>query len=174
MSFDIVMNKYLQKELKYVSVLRRIPYFIEQRILRVNGNVPWPVHWSSIATYPRNIKRKDFQPYPGFMLGQYIQALNGIELGKNVRLGPGLKLIYSNHFLNDYSKHEKAGTIVIGDNCWLAADVIVLPGVTLGNHVIVAAGAVVTKSFEENVLIGGNPAKIIKTLEPYIGNEDKW
>lgn len=51
---------------------------------------------------------------------------------------------------------------IIGENCFIGEKSIILPGVILGNNVIVAAGSVVTKSFDDNVLIGGNPAKIIK------------
>jgi acetyltransferase-like isoleucine patch superfamily enzyme len=57
---------------------------------------------------------------------------------------------------------------VIGDDCWLATGCIILPGVKLGNHVIVAAGAVVTRSFEEdNIILGGTPAKIVKRIGAY-------
>ena len=52
--------------------------------------------------------------------------------------------------------------ITIGDNCWIGGSATIVPGVTLGNNVVVAAG--VTKSFGDNVVIGGNPAKIIKEL----------
>ncbi|WP_368253629.1 DapH/DapD/GlmU-related protein, partial [Clostridium paraputrificum] len=59
---------------------------------------------------------------------------------------------------------ELGKPITIGDNCWIGGSATIVPGVTLGNNVVVAAGAVVTKSFGDNVVIGGNPAKIIKEL----------
>jgi len=56
----------------------------------------------------------------------------------------------------------------MGDNCWIATNAIILPGVELGNHVVVAAGAIVNKSFrEDNIIIGGIPAKIIKKIGDY-------
>ena len=61
---------------------------------------------------------------------------------------------------------EFAKPITIGDNCWIGGMAVINPGVTLGNNVVVASGAVVTKSFGSNLVIGGNPARIIKTIEP--------
>ena len=63
-----------------------------------------------------------------------------------------------------YNGVELGFPIKIGDNCWIGAGAIINPGVTLGNNVVVASGAVVTKSFGSNVVIGGNPAKIIREL----------
>ena len=55
-----------------------------------------------------------------------------------------------------------------GDNCWLGANVVILPGVELGNHVVVAAGTVVTKSFlQDDILLAGVPAKVTKELDAY-------
>jgi hypothetical protein len=153
-----------------------IAYFVMQRVLGVNAHVPWPVHWSSIVTAPERIKRVALLPRPGFMPGQYIQALNGIRIGRNVRMGPGVKLISADHDPADFDHHEVSAPIVIGDNCWLAADVVLLQGVTLGNHVVVGAGAVVTKSFPGDCLIGGVPARVLKALPPYVGRttELEW
>ena len=76
-----------------------------------------------------------------------------------------------NHDVNNYSKYVKSKSIIIGDNCWIGAGAIILPGVSLGDHIIVAAGSVVTKSFEDNdQIIGGNPAQFIKKLSKYSTN----
>jgi len=148
-------------------------YFFFQRILGANSGVPWPVHWASTVSTPKwgRIEfNKTDQRFPGYMPGQYIQAMNGIVLGNNVLLGPGVKLISASHNLCDFDIHDPADPIVIGDNCWLGADAIVLPGVRLGNHVVVAAGSVVTKSFpESDILLAGVPARMIKKLGPYVG-----
>lgn len=140
----------------------------------INYKVPWPVHWSSIVNHHKNIDQKDFRPYLGAMPSQYIQAMNGIKIGYNLRIGPGVKIISANHSMIDYSKHLPSRPIIIGDNCWLSANSIILPGVQLSDHVVVAAGSVVTKSFGPDVLIGGNPAKVIKKLDPYSGNKRDW
>ena len=58
----------------------------------------------------------------------------------------------------------------IGDYCWLGANSIILPGFNLGCHVIVSAGAVVTKSFDENnIVIGGAPTRKLKNIGPFKG-----
>lgn len=60
---------------------------------------------------------------------------------------------------------EYGAPITIGDNAWFGGSVSILPRITLGDNVVVGAGAVVTKSFADNVVLAGNPAKIIKTLD---------
>jgi len=154
----------------YIGLKNYIIYFFFQRILRINSHVPWPVHFSSIVICPENIIMHYWRPYPGYMPGSYIQAHNGIEIGKNVRIGPGIKMISANHDILNFDKHILKKPIIIGDNCWIGANAIILPGVQLGEHVIVGAGAVVTKSFPSNCMIGGNPANIIKRIGPYIGS----
>ena len=75
-------------EFRYFGLLKRIPYFISQRIFRINSDSNWPVHWSSLVFFPQNIKRKSLGP-TWALCGQYIQGMNGIEIGSNVRIGPG-------------------------------------------------------------------------------------
>lgn len=62
--------------------------------------------------------------------------------------------------------YEEHSITCIGNNCWIGSNVIILDGVQIGNNVIVAAGAIVTKDVPNNVIVGGIPAKIIKRLEP--------
>ncbi|TVO66708.1 acyltransferase [Spiribacter aquaticus] len=176
----IKLPRFLVKEIikrvltrvKYIGLKNTLTYFFFQRILRINSHVEWPVHWASIVSSPDRIQRGSFRPYPGYMPGQYIQAVNGVVIGRNVRLGPGVKIISADHDVNDFQVHLVNSPIYIGDNCWLGADSVILPGVKLGNHVVVAAGAVVTKSFGENVLVGGIPARVIKRIGAYQGKVD--
>jgi maltose O-acetyltransferase len=55
--------------------------------------------------------------------------------------------------------------IIIGNNCWIGTSAIILPGTTLGNNCIVAAGSIVNGEFKDNSLIGGNPAKFIRLVK---------
>jgi acetyltransferase-like isoleucine patch superfamily enzyme len=145
---------------------------VVQKILRINSHVPWPVHRTSVVVAPQNIKRGTRSP--GLSVGCYLDGRNGIVFGKNVWVGPKVSVISMNHDINDYHKYVVEDPIVIGDDCWLATGCIILPGVKLGNHVIVAAGAVVTRSFEEdNIILGGTPAKIVKRIGAY-GHRDPY
>ena len=74
-------------------------------------------------------------------------------------LTPPIHWIRMNAIQGRYGK-----PITIGDNFWAGGGVIVLPGVTLGNNVVVGAGAVITKSFGGNVVLAGNPARVIKEI----------
>ena len=98
----------------------------------------------------------------------YILDVSTIEIGDNCMFAPNVQLYTATHPLHPVKRNsglEYAKPIKIGDNVWLGGGVIVTPGVTLGNNVVVGAGSVVTKSFPDNVVIAGNPARIIKTVE---------
>lgn len=158
--------------LLFLGVKRFIQYSFAQRVLRINSHVPWPVHWSSVVSHPNKIKRADTLPLLGHHFSCYIQAINGIEIGKNVRYGPNVHIISANHDILDYDVHPKCDPIKIDDHCWIGSGTTILPGVHLGEHVVVAAGSVVNKSFPKNTLIGGVPAKVIRELDPYKGKKE--
>jgi len=138
---------------------------IMQKILGFNRQVPWPVHFTSTVGCPENISRARRDFAPGFMPGCYIQAINGIRFGEGVRVGPRVMMISANHSLDNLEVHDQAPPIVIESRCWIGAASIILPGVHLGEHTVVGAGSVVTKSFPEgNCLIVGNPARVKRAL----------
>lgn len=90
-----------------------------------------------------------------------------VRLGDNCMLGPQVGIYTASHPLDPKKRSsgkESARPITIGDNCWIGGHATINPGVTLGNNVVVASGAVVTKSFGDNVVIGGVPARVIKTI----------
>ncbi len=142
--------------------------WIHRKIFRINSRAKFPLHFTSRIIGMKNIKLSyDPTTIGSFALSGacYFQALNGIELGKNFLFAPGIKLISSNHDFEDKSVISKAPPIKIGDNVWLGANVIILPGISIGSNVIIGAGSVVTKSFPDNVVIAGNPAKVLKSNE---------
>lgn len=91
-----------------------------------------------------------------------------IRIGDNCMIGPGVHIYTATHPLNASQRNagrESGKPVIIGDNVWIGGNSVINPGVVLGNQVVVASGSVVTKSFPDNVLIGGNPAKIIKYID---------
>lgn len=91
-------------------------------------------------------------------------SAGGIIIEDNVQIGPRATFVTTNHdFNNRYTLKCKG--IHIKKNAWLGAGVTVMPGVTIGENAVVAGGAVVTKNVEDNTVVGGNPAKIIKKLD---------
>lgn len=90
-----------------------------------------------------------------------------VTIGKNVMFAPNVSLYTASHPVhpdNRNSGYEFGIEITIGDNVWLGGDVVVLPGVHIGNNVVVGAGSVVTKDLPDNVIAAGNPAKIIREI----------
>ena len=91
-------------------------------------------------------------------------SIGGITLEDNVQVGPHVTIVTDNHdFENRYVL--KCKSVRIKKNAWIGANVTILPGVTVGENAIIAAGAVVTKDVPSNTIVGGNPAKVIRQLE---------
>lgn len=92
---------------------------------------------------------------------------NKVKFGNNVFIGPNCSFYCAEHPL-DIGRRNKglecAKPITVGDNVWFGGSVTVLGGVTIGNGVVVGAGSVVTKDVPDNVVVAGNPAKIIKEI----------
>ena len=137
-----------------------------QKVCRINSEVPWPVHPTSKVRKPENIQRGTRTP--GLSIGCHIDGRNGIVLGQNVWIGPRVSIISMNHDVNNFNAYVSQGPIVIEKNSWLGANSIILPGVHLGKHTVVAAGAVVTKCFPQgDQMLAGVPARVVKRLESY-------
>lgn len=88
-----------------------------------------------------------------------------IVVGDQTTVSQGVKLCTASHDITSKIMELTYEPIVIGPNAWVAGWSIVLPGVTIGEGAVVAAGAVVTKDVEPWTVVGGNPAKFIKKRE---------
>ncbi|MDE1515485.1 MULTISPECIES: sugar O-acetyltransferase [Vibrio] len=90
-----------------------------------------------------------------------------VRIGNNCFIAPQVGIYTATHPIDPIQRNsglEYGKPVTIGDNCWIGGHATINPGVTLGNNVVVASGAVVTKSFADNVVIGGNPARVIKRI----------
>lgn len=125
------------------------------------------VHPQFRCDYGYNINVGDdfFANYDCVMLD-----ISPIQIGDHCLLGPRVQLYTVNHPLDPQLRRNGAYgqsfDITIGNDVWIGGGAVICPGVTLGNNVIVGAGSVVTKSFGDNVIIAGNPARVIKD-NPY-------
>ena len=94
-------------------------------------------------------------------------ALGGIAIEDEVLIGPKVSLITENHPLNpEERKGLAAKPILIKKKAWIGANAVILPGVTIGENAVVAAGAVVSKDVPDNTVVGGIPARFIKNVQP--------
>ena len=83
-------------------------------------------------------------------------------MGNNVLMAPGVTIISANHDMTEFDKHVKAEPITIGDNVWIGANAIILPGVKIGSNTVIGAGSVVTKDIPNNSIAAGVPCKVIR------------
>jgi acetyltransferase-like isoleucine patch superfamily enzyme len=92
--------------------------------------------------------------------------LGGIDIADDVMIGPNVSLITSGHPIQPSERRAGviAKPIVIERNVWIAAGALVIGGVTIGEYSVVAAGAVVTRDVPPNTLVGGNPARVIRSI----------
>jgi maltose O-acetyltransferase len=90
-----------------------------------------------------------------------------VNIGNNVMIGPNVDIYTVNHPLTASGRQAylaQGSPVKIGNDVWIGGKVTITPGVSIGNNVVVAAGAVVTKDVPDNVLVGGVPARVIKPL----------
>lgn len=106
----------------------------------------------------------------------YLMDGGGITIGHHCFIGPNCGMYTAVHPLIAEERNaglEKALPIVIGDNCWIGADVTILPGVTIGSNTVIGAKSVVTKDIPDHVVALGNPCRVLRAIteDDRIGDE---
>lgn len=102
-------------------------------------------------------------------IGLHNTVIGPVTIGSHVNLAQGITITALNHKFEDKEKFiDEQGInttpVTIGNDIWIGANAVVLPGVTIGDHSVIAAGAVVTKNIPSHSLVAGVPAKIIKQI----------
>ena len=167
----------MQTQFKYTGKKTRIDYPIKefhgQKYISIGDNfVSHTGLW--LAVYNEN----DY-PEPEIIIGNnvcinydcQITAINKIIIGNNVLMAN--RVFISDHSHGDINSEAlklpplvrplvSKGPVIIGDNVWIGVGVVIMPDVTIGNNCVIGANAVVTKSFSDNCILAGVPAKIIK------------
>ncbi|MET0394941.1 MAG: acyltransferase [Chitinophagaceae bacterium] len=122
----------------------------------------WPLDRAYAGTRIR-IGNKNY-----FNRNLMLDACGYIEIGNENMFGPDVYITDSNHSVSmgvpPAAQPMQAGKVIIGNGCWIGAKAVILKDVELGDYCVVAAGAVVTKSFPSGSVIGGVPARLIKTI----------
>lgn len=96
-----------------------------------------------------------------------------VHIGDYVMIGPNTLITTVNHPLSPMGRRKHLGIakpVRIGNDVWIGGNVTILPGVTVGNNVVIAAGAVVTRDVPDNCVVGGVPARVIREIENDIDN----
>ena len=102
-------------------------------------------------------------------IGLHNTIIGPVLIGNHVNLAQGITVTALNHNFEDSEKRideqgVSTSTVIIEDDIWIGANAVILPGVTIGHHSVVAAGAIVTKDVPPHSLVAGVPAKVIKQI----------
>lgn len=127
-------------------------YFFLQKILRFNGNVPWPVHFTSKVIGVEHLN-KGICSDPGDNIGIYINAYGGLTIGNNVNIGQHTIITTTNHYKYDHRKLSHTKGVVIGNNVWIGGNCSILAGTKIGDNVTIGAGCVIRGEIPSNCTV---------------------
>jgi acetyltransferase-like isoleucine patch superfamily enzyme len=135
-------------------ILKR--YFFFQKILRINGSVPWPVDFRSKVSDWQKIE-KGICCNPGDSMGVYINAHGGLKLGNNVTIGPNTIVTTTDHYKYDDRKLSNTRGVEIGDNVYIGSNCSIVAGTKIGSNVTIGACCYVSGEIPDNVtVVAGN------------------
>ena len=165
--YHLYMHELSQEALRITAEMNnayRTPDELQALMKKLTGQPDFPAFGLFPPFYTDCGKNIHFGNNVFVNSGCRFQDQGGIWIGDNTLIGHNAVLATLNH---DQDPKKRANLIpsriVIGRDVWLGANVTVLPGVTIGDGAIVAAGAVVTKDVPKNTVVGGVPAKVMKT-----------
>lgn len=132
---------------------------------------------SSLIRGTMGIKPIDTLVERGLIVGENLLIMNGvlidpshcwlITIGNNVVLSPFVHILAHDTSTKKWCGYTRIGRVVIGNNAFIGANSVILPGVTIGENSVIGAGSVVTHSIPDNVVAAGNPCRVISTLDSY-------
>ena len=117
----------------------------------------------------------------GMKVGKNFQRLNGvildpshcwlIEIGNNVTMAPRVHILCHDASTKPFLNYTKISRVTIGDNVFIGAESVIMPGVTIGSNVVIGANSTVTHDVPDGTVVAGSPARVIYTLEDYLNKE---
>lgn len=142
--------------IKLLSIYRRIFWSLERQ-----------ARYAGVTIGENNFIASEFWSTEGYLIrvGNHCQITQGVKFLTHGGAGAVRKM---------YPEFDTFGRVAIGDYVYLGTNSLVMPGVTIGDNVLVAAGSVVTKSIPSGLVVGGNPARVLCTIEEYIKRNKKY
>lgn len=154
-------------ESRHFKPAKTLRAFWAKRIIKTMGNN---------VNIERNARfSPELQVGDGSGIGVDCELYGPVTIGNNVMMGPECVFYTQNHRHDINSElpfgkqgYEETKPIAIGNNVWIGRRVMFMPGSGIGDNSIIAAGAILTKTFPANVLVGGAPARVLKTYDKRI------
>lgn len=119
----------------------------------------------------------------GLKVGKNFSRLNGVildpshcwllEIGDNVTIAPRVHILCHDASTKGFLNYTKIGRVTIGNNVFIGAESVILPNTKIGNNVIIGANSTVAKDVPDGVVVAGNPARVICSLEEYLEKQKK-
>ena len=166
--YHLFMHELSQEALRITAEMNntyRTPEELHELMCRLTAQADFPAFGLFPPFYTDCGKNTHFGQNVFVNSGCRFQDQGGIWIGDNALIGHNAVLATLNHDPDPAKRGNLIpAKIIIGNNVWLGANVTVLPGVTIGDGAIIAAGAVVTKNVPANTVVGGVPAKVIKSI----------
>jgi maltose O-acetyltransferase len=153
-----------------LRLLRRVWYITKSRVLSSFFRTCGPSFYIGPGVSIHGYKHISIGTNVRVLHRSSVLGNGGLTIGDNVRLAPEVTVLTRNHDYNSealpYDNSYVNKPVTIEDNVWVGTKAIILPGVTVAEGAIIAAGAVVTKDVPRLAICGGNPARILKYRDP--------